>query len=179
MGASVLSHRVWNKCNGQVTSFAHVGFLVRPLSGFLIHFIVLNCGLQSKYGGYGCAAVGWLRDLHCQCYFCTPSLSFFTSFLFGVHLCVDLEVLECLLRPHIVKAYTLTIPDVGVAHEVLEGWVIGDNAAMVTGEPEEGCEVPPGSGMFSPSLGSYSMWTTQPTNKIPGHTGYLTMATLY
>ena len=66
----------------------------------------------------------------------------------------DVDVMECVQRPYEVKTHPLTVPDVGVADESgICGWK-------------------------SPSLGSLSLWTAQPTNRIPGHTGYLITATL-
>lgn len=66
----------------------------------------------------------------------------------------DVDVVECVRRPYEVKTHPLAVPDVGVA--------------------EEGGA----SGCKSPNLGSISLWTAQPTNRIPGHTGYLITATL-
>ena len=89
----------------------------------------------------------------------------------------DVEVMECLLRPYTVKTCTLTLADVGVMLDEVEG---SDLEGVVRSERQEFMdEMRTGRNMFSPSLGSHSLCTAQPTHKIPGHTGYLTTATLY
>ncbi len=68
----------------------------------------------------------------------------------------DVDVVECVQRPYEVKTHTFTVPDVGAEGDA------GGGAC----------------GWKSPSLGSMALWTAQPTNRIPGHTGYLITATL-
>ena len=66
----------------------------------------------------------------------------------------DIEVVECVLRPYEVKAHTLMLLEVGL------------KGKEMIGTPK-------------PSLGPTSLWTAQAVNKIPGHTGYLTIATIH
>lgn len=68
----------------------------------------------------------------------------------------DIEVLECLQRPYEVRTQTLTVPNVGVTKKEVGG-----------------------ANFVLPSIGSSSVWTAKPTNRIPGHTGYLITATLH
>ena len=75
--------------------------------------------------------------------------------------------MECLLRPYMVKLSNLAVPNVGVVPD--EGV-----AASAESRPGES-----GDGGISAGLGFHSLWTTCPVSKIPGHTGYLTSATLY
>ena len=73
-----------------------------------------------------------------------------------------MEVVECVHRPFEVKTHVLIVPDVGVQ------LVKEDVGGAYSGRK-----------LVSPSLGHASLWTAQPTNIIPGHTGYLTSATLH
>lgn len=73
-------------------------------------------------------------------------------------LCADIETIECLLRPYDAHAHTLTIPNIGVTGDSGDPYTRGK--------------------LVHPTLTSHPLHTAQPARKIPGHTGFLTFATL-
>ena len=94
--------------------------------------------------------------------------------------CIDVEVMECLLRPYIVKASNLTLSNVGVALDVdVEADLMRLDGCVPGSSPDEGSVVTRPAAGSTASLGTHVLWTAQPANKIPGHTGYLTSATLH
>ncbi len=81
----------------------------------------------------------------------------------------DVQVMECLMRPYIVKVSNMAVPNVGVATDELVEDCAADDCHSARSLRTGG----------TASVGTCSMWTAQPSNKIPGHTGYLTTATRY
>ena len=66
----------------------------------------------------------------------------------------DVEVMECLQRPFGVRERTLSVPSLGVAS---------------TPTPHK---------LTHPTLSQVTFYSAQPTKTVPGHTGFLTFATL-
>lgn len=85
-----------------------------------------------------------------------PSLVMkYTHTLSRLSPCVsDIDTVECLVRPYDVHSHTLSVPNVGV---------------------EGVCTY---SKLVQPTLTSHILYTGQPVKKTPGHTGFLTFATL-
>jgi len=65
-----------------------------------------------------------------------------------------LDTIECLQRPYDVHPHNIDVPNTGYT-AVEEGKLV------------------------KPTLETKTIYTSQPTKKIPGHTGFLTFATLY
>lgn len=75
----------------------------------------------------------------------------------------DVEVVECVHQPYELKPQVLVVPDTGLTRE----------------RRQEGEGPGGGNTGKSHSLGSASLLAAQAVKRIPGHTGYLTSATLF
>ena len=76
---------------------------------------------------------------------------------------MDIQVMECIQRTYDIKSHTVIVPNVGFS---------SSEASSVD-------EAYSGGKLVSPCLTQHSLYTAQPSRKCPGHTGYLTFATLH